>query len=89
MPTLKLKIYGKVQGVWYRASTKKVADELGLVGFARNEADGSVTVFAIGAQEDLLQLKKWCQTGTELAEVQKLEEEWGEAEESFIDFQVR
>ena len=45
---VKIKVFGKVQGVFYRATTKSVADDLRLTGWVRNEADGSVSIIAQG-----------------------------------------
>ncbi|MFT4058073.1 MAG: acylphosphatase [Legionella sp.] len=63
-------ISGKVQGVWYRANTKKQAEQLGLKGWARNLADGRVEVFACGDLEQLEILFQWLQEGPELANVE-------------------
>jgi acylphosphatase len=64
-----IRIYGKVQGVWFRASTKAEAERLGLYGFVRNEQDGSVYLEARGESEKLQQLIDWCRRGPQLAEV--------------------
>ncbi|USQ13405.1 acylphosphatase [Legionella lytica] len=60
-------VSGKVQGVWYRASTKEQAVQLGINGWARNLPDGRVEVFACGAQDKLEQLYLWLQEGPRLA----------------------
>lgn len=62
-------VSGKVQGVWFRASTKTEADKLGIKGFARNLPDGRVEVIACGAEEKIAILKEWLQQGPRLAEV--------------------
>lgn len=69
---LHLKITGRVQGVFFRAETQKVAQRLGLTGYAKNEMDGSVTVYAFGEEAKLTELQKWCQEGPELAQVTKV-----------------
>jgi acylphosphatase len=48
MKHINIKITGKVQGVFFRASTKAVADQIGVKGFVKNEKDGSVYVEAEG-----------------------------------------
>lgn len=67
MPTIELLISGKVQGVFYRASTKEKANELGLTGWVRNMPDGSVLVRASGNEQALAQLENWCHKGPERA----------------------
>lgn len=50
---IKAKIYGRVQGVGFRFSTKYLADKLGVRGSVRNESDGSVYVEAIGSEDQI------------------------------------
>jgi len=80
---LKLKVLGNVQGVWYRASTAGVARDLKLKGYAKNLPDDSVEIVAVGSKENLLKLKKWCERGPSGSMVERVEEEWSEAEETF------
>lgn len=56
-------VFGKVQGVWFRASARQQALNLGLKGFARNEADGTVYIEAEGPEEKVRQLIEWCHEG--------------------------
>ena len=69
MPCKRFFISGKVQGVWYRASTQEKARELGLTGYARNLGDGRVEVVACGGDEPLEALESWLWEGPPLAEV--------------------
>jgi acylphosphatase len=62
-------ISGKVQGVWYRASTQDKAVSLGLTGWARNLEDGRVEVKAFGTRQQLAELHAWLKIGPELAKV--------------------
>lgn len=75
---IQLNIRGKVQGVWFRDSTRRKALELGLAGYVRNEPDGSVRVEAEGAADALEALTDWCRQGPPRAEVTSLEKEEGE-----------
>ena len=68
-----IRVRGKVQGVFFRASTQKKAQELGLQGFVRNEPDGSVYIEAEGDAQALEQLTAWCKTGPERARVEHVE----------------
>lgn len=70
---LNIKVYGLVQGIFYRATAKKEAEKLGIFGFARNEPDGSVYIEAEGEEKDLNQFIKWCKTGPSLSRVDKVE----------------
>ena len=65
-------VSGKVQGVFYRASTKKKALKLGLNGFVKNKVDGSVYIEAEGNEEDLRHLVDWCNYGPDNAIVSEV-----------------
>ena len=68
-----LKIYGKVQGVFFRDSSKKKARELNLSGWVRNESDGTVVIVAEGEEKNLKELIEWCKNGPNHARVDKVE----------------
>lgn len=65
-------VSGKVQGVWFRASTREQALQLGLSGYARNLANGGVQVLAIGDAAALAQLEQWLWQGPPLADVDEV-----------------
>ena len=62
-------VTGMVQGVWFRQSTKQVAQQLGICGYAKNLADGQVEVFAVGSNKALEQLSDFLHQGPEQARV--------------------
>lgn len=62
-------ISGKVQGVCYRASTKKKAEELGLTGWVKNRADGTVEAVFEGEISKVDEMITWCWIGPPLARV--------------------
>jgi acylphosphatase len=68
-------VSGKVQGVWFRASTQDQAQTLGLVGWTRNLPDGRVEVLAFGEQEKLVLLLEWLKVGPPLARVDEVIQE--------------
>jgi acylphosphatase len=72
MKRVSILVSGKVQGVFYRASTEEKAKEIGLTGFVRNEPDGKVYIEAQGKQEQLDELVKWCKRGPERARVDEI-----------------
>ena len=65
-------VSGKVQGVFFRATTQKVAIRIGLSGFVRNETDGKVFIEAQGTAEQLNEFVKWCKDGPERARVDEI-----------------
>lgn len=73
MKHLNIKIYGKVQGVFYRVTTKAVADQLGVKGFVRNEKDGTVYVEAEGDEFSLGEFLDFCRKGPDKAVIEKVE----------------
>lgn len=80
-------ISGKVQGVWFRATTKEQAEQIGVTGWVRNLSDGRVEVLACGTAKQLDVLLQWLQKGPPLAEVTAVtveEHKW----QTFIDFDV-
>jgi|ERR1043165_9718883 acylphosphatase len=68
-----IRVYGSVQGVFFRASARTHADALDISGLARNESDGSVYIEAEGEESNLKQFVEWCGRGPERAVVTKVE----------------
>lgn len=64
-----IRVEGKVQGVAFRLSTLEIASSLGIGGWVRNEADGSVRIEAEGTEEQIAKLLSWCNQGPDRAEV--------------------
>ncbi len=62
-------VSGKVQGVFFRASTQQQAIALGLSGYAKNLIDGDVEVLACGEEDQLAQLLTWLHQGPSNANV--------------------
>ncbi len=70
MPLARLyTIKGRVQGVFFRDSTRRVAESLGITGHAINLPDGDVEVLACGDEASLDQLGKWLKDGPPHARV--------------------
>ncbi|MDD3458534.1 MAG: acylphosphatase [Weeksellaceae bacterium] len=70
-----LYISGKVQGVFYRKSTKEIADKLGVKGFVQNMPDGSVYAEAEGEEADISKFIAWCHIGPAAAKVTEIKVE--------------
>ncbi len=66
-------VHGRVQGVWFRESTRREAEPLGIAGHAINLPDGSVEVFAVGAPSSLRILEAWLHSGPPMARVTKVD----------------
>ncbi len=70
---IRCRVYGRVQGVFFRASTAEEANRLGLTGRAVNLPDGSVEVLAWGAPDAVERLRAWLHTGPPLARVERVD----------------
>ena len=81
-------VTGFVQGVYYRYSTQRKAEELGLVGTVRNMPDGSVFVVGEGEEGDLKRLIEWCRKGPPGARVDKVDVRWEEPRGRFSGFSI-
>jgi len=84
-----MRVHGKVQGVFFRASTQEKAQELGLTGFVQNEPDGTVYLEAEGSAQALKQLEQWAHEGPRRAKVEKVEVEEKQELKGFEKFEQR
>ena len=84
---LDITVTGHVQGVFYRGSTKAVADQLGVKGFVSNEPDGSVFIEAEGDDLALDMFLDWCKEGPEHAKVISVQCDEGELK-NYRNFEV-
>ena len=66
-------ISGRVQGVFFRATTREQAILFGLTGWVRNLPDGRVEVMVSGDEEQVDQLRNWLKRGPDMAHVLKME----------------
>jgi acylphosphatase len=83
-------ISGRVQGVFYRASTKNMAEQLGLKGWVRNTSDGLVEAVFEGEETAVKDMISWCHKGPRSAEVSDVTVDYtkflGEFEEFCITY---
>lgn len=82
------KISGKVQGVFFRASTKSMADELGILGWVRNELDGTVFIKAEAEAELLESFEKWLKQGPQFSRVDEIKIKEDKVE-NFSEFNIQ
>jgi acylphosphatase len=86
---VRLKIAGRVQGVYYRASTVQEAQKLRLTGWVMNCPDGSVEAVAEGATQKLEEFIAWCRQGPDGARVTQVDVRWETPENKFYSFSIK
>jgi len=82
-------VSGQVQGVFFRDSARKKAEQLGLAGWVENLPDGRVEALFEGAQEKVREMIQWCEEGPPHATVEDVDAEFEDFEESLEGFEVR
>ena len=82
-------VTGRVQGVWFRQSTREQAEFHNVRGWVRNLSDGRVEVMMVGEPNAVRQLEAWLSIGPELARVADVEVELVDTPEAFDGFEVR
>lgn len=87
MPTVHLFIKGKVQGVFFRATAKEIADEYGVKGWVKNTRNGDVEIRATGTDKQLQSFIQWCMQGPANAKVSDIVQDLL-PEEEFLDFRI-
>lgn len=87
MKHLNIRIYGLVQGVGYRFFAQRIADQLGIKGFVRNEFDGSVYVECEGEEWQLREFIGKLKEGPWSADVKRVVVEEGEMQ-NYTDFRI-
>jgi acylphosphatase len=88
MPTRRILIHGRVQGVFFRATARDVAEELGVNGWIRNTEEGDVEAVVSGGTQQLERFIAWCRQGPPRAVVSKVEIEERD-DQQFSGFEVK
>ena len=81
-------VHGFVQGVWFRESCKRIAEQQGVVGWVRNRSDGTVEAVFEGDPQPVSVVVSWCRIGPPRAEVTRIEVT-EETPEGLVTFAVR
>ncbi len=81
-------VTGRVQGVWFRQSTKEEAERQGLAGWVRNLSDGRVEALLQGEERAVRQVEAWLNQGPELATVAEVVSEEAEVSEELVEFEI-
>ncbi len=85
---IQCQIHGRVQGVFYRATAQSIAQSLNLVGWVKNNADGSVSAHIEGSESDIQAFLEWAKKGPKNAVVQQVHQQVTPCEH-FNQFEVR
>ncbi|MGD8859186.1 MAG: acylphosphatase [Myxococcales bacterium] len=83
-----LVVRGRVQGVYFRASTQREARQLGLTGWVKNRPDGAVEIVAEGEEDQVKDLLSWAQAGPTTARVEKVDTRWRSYTGEFSNFLI-
>lgn len=82
-------ISGRVQGVWFRASTKQKAKQLKIFGWVKNNPEGTVEAVFEGEENSIKDILDWCHRGPPLAKVTNVEINYREPSNDFGDFLIK
>jgi len=88
-PQAHIIISGKVQGVFYRASTRDKALRIGVTGWVKNIPGGNVEAVFQGEKNKVMQMIEWCKKGPAYSKVDDVSVTWEELKEEFETFEVR
>lgn len=83
-----IQVFGRVQGVFYRAYVEKEAKNHNLTGWVKNNSDRSVTILAQGQKEKLKEFIEWCKKGSPLSKVKSVKIVWQKPTQEFKDFKI-
>ncbi len=82
-------VFGRVQGVFYRAGTREIALNQHLTGWVRNLSDGRVEAMFEGEKGNIEKVIEWCRLGPPAAAPSNLDIKWLKYSGSFTDFTMR
>ena len=86
---VKVNFRGRVQGVFFRANTRKAAERYGIFGWVMNMPDGSVSAVFEGEKEKVEKVIEWCKTEQPHALVESVDVRWEEYKGEFRRFAIR
>lgn len=89
LASLSARVYGRVQGVFFRSFVQQQAQALDITGYAMNLPDGTVDIRAEGEKDHLEQLSAKLEIGPPGARVDRVESKWAHYTNSFSDFKTR
>jgi acylphosphatase len=83
-----LVVRGRVQGVYFRASTQREAKRLGVTGWIKNREDGGVEIVAEGEEDQVKDLLVWAQHGPSTARVEEVDTRWRSYTGEYSEFKI-
>lgn len=81
-------VSGRVQGVFFRAETRRAAERFGVFGWVRNNSDGTVEAVFEGEKIRVDSMIDWCKGGPPHAKVKSADVEWGDYSDEFGSFEI-
>ena len=88
MKAFKATVSGKVQGVWFRDSTRQKAVKLKVTGWVKNIPGGAVYLEAEGEENNLMSLERWLHIGSPHSRVDRVDLQWREPTNTYSTFEV-
>lgn len=85
----RIRVYGLVQGVFFRATMRDVATSLGVRGWVRNVPDGSVEAVLEGPKDAVEKVIEWAHRGPPAAVVERVEVNWEPYKGEYRDFRIK
>ena len=85
---VQIRVHGRVQGVFFRASAQREARRLGLTGWVKNRKDSTVELMAEGEETGIKDFIAWAQHGPSAARVEKVDVRWRSFVGDFFDFRI-
>lgn len=82
-------VRGRVQGVFFRDSTRREAESRGIAGWVRNREDGAVEAVFEGSRDAVEGLVEWCRNGPSRADVEAMDVSLGEPPDGISGFSVQ
>lgn len=82
-------VSGRVQGVFFRENTRRLAQKMGVTGWVRNLPDGRVEAVFEGEEEAVRKMIEFCKRGPPAARVDDVEVIWEKPRGEFLDFEIR
>ncbi|MEM4271473.1 MAG: acylphosphatase [Candidatus Pacearchaeota archaeon] len=85
---LRIKVYGRVQGVNFRYMVKRYCISEGINGYVTNKEDGSVEIATQGGEEKLKKLLEWIKSSPGFSKVEKIDTEWKKIGKKYNSFEI-